>query len=50
LLPVRSTGREPEMSDATEHGHEPAEDITRMMLGIGGALLVSMVIAYFVAF
>jgi hypothetical protein len=38
------------MSNAPHDEHEPSEDITPMMLGIGGMLLVSMVLAYIVSF
>jgi hypothetical protein len=38
------------MSNAPHESHEPGDDITPMMLGIGAALLLSMVVAYFVSF
>jgi hypothetical protein len=38
------------MSNAPHDGHEPADDITPMMLVIGAVLLLSMVVAYFVSF
>jgi hypothetical protein len=49
LPQVRETGRDAGMSNPHDK-HEPSDDITPMMLGIGGALLLSMVVAYFVSF
>jgi len=38
------------MADDSKHqGHEPEDDITRMMIIIGALLFVSMAVGYFLA-
>ncbi len=36
-------------NDPNQHGQEPEDDITQMMIIIGALLAASMVLAYFVA-
>ena len=38
------------MSNAPHEDHGSGEDITPMMIGIGAALVLSMVVGYFVSF